>query len=424
MGLQGSGNSSENFVKLQGYTRAHPRCLFLFDNADDLSIVEEYLPSIPSLHILVTTRRSFVDSPRLGGARIHGLEPFKSDVGVRLLLKIADYSLSVEQLRCNHFSEYEHALKIVGPEMLDGLPLGIFHAGQKLKRQRGKHAGKIKALWETLDRNRVSLSITPKSVKEWLRNYHLSEIYEVMVENLHLGKLDDIRKPLAESTIKESSLTSHIKQAVLDAREDLLHHPSIGPWKMDIVAAIDAKNICRYLVEAISLLPSRGISVSFLRSHLQELKEEECQEEFEDAMHELTDRSLLTYSENSDTLAVHPLIQQTFQQCVIDQKKRKEVLSLLSSTLVSVLPLLHEIRTGNKLCHKNVMNYSSHLYHVASLILDCTCESLECLAAVDLACSLSIHLHNITFGESLCMLRLSLARRAGDKERLIQGDLL
>ena len=88
MGLQGSGNSSENFVKLQGYTRAHPRCLFLFDNADDLSIVEEYLPSIPSLHILVTTRRSFVDSPRLGGARIHGLEPFKSDVGVRLLLAL------------------------------------------------------------------------------------------------------------------------------------------------------------------------------------------------------------------------------------------------------------------------------------------------------------------------------------------------
>ncbi|XP_062500865.1 uncharacterized protein LOC134178093 [Corticium candelabrum] len=260
MGLLGSGNSSKNFVKLQGYTRAHPRCLFLFDNADDLSIVEKYLPSIPFLHILVTTRRSFVDSPRLGGSRIHELEPFKSDVGVRLLLKITDYLLSVEQLRCNHSSEYEHALKIVGPEMLDGLPLGIFHAGQKLKRQRGKHAGKINALWETLDRNRVNLSITPKSVKEWLRNYHLSEIYEVMVENLHLGKLDDIRKPLAESIIKESSLTSHIKQAVLDAREDLLHHPSIGPWKMDIVAAIDAKNTYFRVFSAVTFAEvERGI---------------------------------------------------------------------------------------------------------------------------------------------------------------------
>jgi tetratricopeptide (TPR) repeat protein len=136
-------------------------------------------------------------------------------------------------------------------------------------------------------------------------------------------------------------------------------------------------------------------------------------------MHE---RSLLKWSENRQSFTLHPLIQQTIQQYIVDQNnERQSVLSCLSETLIKLLPSLKEIQTRHKLTDANVTKYGSHLYHLASLILDCHCDSLVTQSAVDLACELSLQMQNLSVAETLCFGRLQTDRRRGNKKRLVQA---
>ena len=237
-----------------------------YDNADDVSILEGHLPTCP-LHILVTTRRSSFHSLRLQHAHALALEPLQPGIAVQLLLTLCNHHQSLEQLQREFPSEYKNALNVVGPAMLDGLPLGVVHAAGMLNKQLPHKPDRLKELSETLQKNRGHLSMEPRSLEEWLRNYHLSGIQRKLENELNVGSLDDICS-LTERTIMESSMTHQEKIALQDAREDLLHCPAIGPWKIDIDAVCRDNKVCKPLLQAASLLPSRDIPVSLLKSYL------------------------------------------------------------------------------------------------------------------------------------------------------------
>ena len=222
-----------------------------YDNADDVSILEGHLPTCP-LHILVTTRRSSFHSLRLQHAHALALEPLQPGIAVQLLLTLCNHHQSLEQLQREFPSEYKNALNVVGPAMLDGLPLGVVHAAGMLNKQLPHKPDRLKELSETLQKNRGHLSMEPRSLEEWLRNYHLSGIQRKLENELNVGSLDDICS-LTERTIMESSMTHQEKIALQDAREDLLHCPAIGPWKIDIDAVCRDNKVCKPLLQAASL---------------------------------------------------------------------------------------------------------------------------------------------------------------------------
>ena len=423
IGIQPSGNPSEDFIQLQAYVQCHPRCLFIYDNADDVSILEGHLPASP-LHILVTTRRSSIHSLRLHHAHALALQPLQPHMAIQLLLTLCHHRLSLEQLQRDCPSEYEHALSIVGPNMLGGLPLGVVHAAALLNKQLAHKTDKLKELLETVEKNRGHLSMEPRSVEEWLRNYHLSGIQRKLENELNVGSLNDIRS-LTEPTILESSLTHREKEALCDARDELIHRPPVGPWKMDIDSVCRLNTVCKPLLQAASLLPSRDIPVSLLHSHLLTVSEVADDQQFDAALCLMEEHSLLSSSEDGQSVTLHPLIQQTIQQCVIDEdSKRQSVLSGLSTTLITLLPSLEEIQTGHKLTAASVLKYASHLYHIVGLILECHCESPAPQAAVNLACQLSLQMHSMSVADSLCFGRLTSARRCGNKQRLLEGKVI
>ena len=88
--------------------------------------------------------------------------------------------------------------------MLDGLPLGVVHAAALLNKQFSHKTDRLKELSETLEENRAQLSIEPRSVEEWLRNYHLSDIHSRLDTKL---KIIAVSMIFAEAAIMESSLT-------------------------------------------------------------------------------------------------------------------------------------------------------------------------------------------------------------------------
>ena len=427
--MKPSENLNENFVKLQRYVQRYPDCLFIYDNVDDLSIVEGYIPNSP-LDILVTTRRSSIIPPFLEHAHKLPLEPLQLHTAIWLLLSLCHHPLSAEELQRDCPSEYEHARKIVGPNTLNCLPLGVVHAAALANKLLAPpNTERMKKLWETLEKNRGHLSIEPTSMKEWLRNYHLSGIHTELEQKLHISNLDDIRR-LKNRTVEESTLTYNEKETLLNARDELLHCPPIGPWKMDIDSVCLENPYCQPLLQAVSMLPSRDIPVSLL---YKVLGTDDVR--FDGALCLLVERSLLSLSEDKQRLTVHPLIQQSLQQCLVDKNRaRSDILTTLSKTFLELFPSVEKVRTEHCLSDDNVVEYSSHLYHVAQLILECWKNELDTGSnetrsaasqnAVGLACALSIRLHNTVAADSLCFLRLSLARRSGIKQFIIQGEFL
>ena len=420
--LRPFGNPKEDFIQLQAYVQDHPRCLFIYDNADDLSILEGHLPASP-LHILATTRRSSIHSPRLQHADTLTLGPLQPDVSVQLLLTLCRPPLSPQQLQQDCPSEYKHALDIVGPNMLDGLPLGVVHAAALLNKQLAHKMEKMKELSEMLEKNRGHLSMEPRSVEEWLRNYRLSGTQSKLENELNVDSLNDIRS-LTERTIKESSLTHWERESLRNARDDLLNRPSIGPWKIDIDSVCIENRHCKPVLQAASLLPSRDIPISLLSSHLQTVCEGTDDQHFNVALQLMEERSLLSSSEDGQTVTLHPLLQQTIQLYVVDRNNEREsVLSCLSTTFIQLFPSLEKVQTQDKLTDDNVTKYASHLYHVAHLILDCHCDSPASQSVVDLACELSLQMENLSVADALCFSRLTSARRCGNKQRLVRGEV-
>jgi tetratricopeptide (TPR) repeat protein len=422
IGIQPSGNPSEDFIQLQAYVQCHPHCLFIYDNADDVSILESHLPASP-LHILITTRRSFIHSPRLQHSHTLALQPLQPDTAIQLLLTLCHHHFTLGQLKQDCPSEYEDAHNVVGSNMLGGLPLGVVHAAALLNKQLAiaHKTDKLKALSEMLEKNRGHLSMEPRSIEEWLRNYRLSGILRKLENELNVGSLSDIRA-LTELTIWESSLTHQEKKVLCVARDDLIHRPPVGPWKMDIDSVCRLNEVCKPLLQAVGLLPSRDIPISLLRSYLSMICGAANDQQFDAAVCLMKEHSLLSLSEDEQSVTLHPLIQQTIQQCVIDKgNERQSVLSNLSATLIALLPSLEDIQTGHKLTAASVLKYSTHLYHIVGLCLDGHFESSEAQAALNLACQLSLQMHNMSVAESLCFGRLTFARRSGNKQHLLEA---
>ena len=190
-------------------------------------------------------------------------------------------------------------------------------------------------------------------------------------------------------------------------------------------------NVCieskfsRPLLQAASLLPSRGIPVSLLRSHLLALSEGSDNQQFDVALHLIEERSLLSSSGDEQSITLHPLIQHTIQQYAVDKdNERESVLAHLSATFIQLLPSVEKIQTRYNLTDENVMKYASHLYYVVSLILDSHCESPASQIAVDPACNLSLEMENLSVADPLCFSRLTSARKCGNKQRLVDGEVV
>ncbi|HET8910996.1 MAG TPA: NB-ARC domain-containing protein, partial [Ktedonobacteraceae bacterium] len=107
--------------------RSHTGWLLIFDNVDDLSTAEPYIPSQGSGHILLTTR-----AHALGGfaqsVRVSKMEP---DTGALLLLRKAGLLPTQATLEQAQTADWGLAWAI--SLELDGLPLALDQAGAYIK---------------------------------------------------------------------------------------------------------------------------------------------------------------------------------------------------------------------------------------------------------------------------------------------------
>ena len=109
------------------WLRQHPDWLLIYDNANDLSLAEPFLPKAGPGHLLFTTR-----AYALGGlAQRLDIQKMEPEIGSLLLLRRADIIAREAVLDMARLDERSIARAI--SEELDGLPLALDQAGAYIK---------------------------------------------------------------------------------------------------------------------------------------------------------------------------------------------------------------------------------------------------------------------------------------------------
>ena len=108
---------------VKAWLQSHQGWLLILDNADDLAVVSEFLPSAFSGHILLTTRAQTMG--RL--ARRIEVETMPPDIGALFLLRRA--SLIAPDIPLSGANATDEALAREICEELGGLPLALDQAG-------------------------------------------------------------------------------------------------------------------------------------------------------------------------------------------------------------------------------------------------------------------------------------------------------
>lgn len=105
-------------VKIWLKTQKH--YLLIFDNADELELLNQFIPSDAQGHFLITTRTADLSALKLGIVNPLALSPLPEEQGILFLLRRAVLPQGNQHI-------YEQARQLV--HELDGLPLAIEYAG-------------------------------------------------------------------------------------------------------------------------------------------------------------------------------------------------------------------------------------------------------------------------------------------------------
>ena len=308
-------------------------------------------------------------------------------------------------------SDLEYAKKIVGAGGVDRLPLALHHISAFVKEDSNDVT--MKELWESIEMNRSSISLDPRSLEEWLQHYALKSLIPYLASSLGVSSLDNLRS-LSHSAIETSSLRSADKELLVKAKEDLLQRPSVGPWRLDIEQVCSKSRVCLDILAIASLLRSQGIHVSLIELCEENISESKISRlKFDSDLRQIEKFSLITYSRSvsqETTISIHPFIQDTVRQCVVPAAELVRYLSIVCEVLLRLLPSLDDIQMERGLTTTSVLRYSSDLYHVARIHVESADEQKTWRDVLDLGCVLAIRLEHTAIAKSLCQKRLSLEK--------------
>ena len=391
--------------------------LLLYDNANQLKLVEDYIPFGAShTHVLVLTRRMDVHFRKLKDVNVIQLSSLDTPSSVQLLASVSSDGeiKSISNFQEKRSEDYKYASYVVGPRGVGGLPLAVIYMAV-IQRSQQKT---FEQLWEMLD-PRDRFFVQPTILGQWLAKYKLLGFSRKLEDDLGIKTLDSLCS-LEPSVISSCDLEANDKLALSVAREDLISFPTIGPWRVLLDMICTDNSTVRNVLVAASLLPSQNIPSTFLLAFAAT-----GQEKYDKALELLISNMLVTVTEikGTKTVTIHPLVQDAVQQFIIvTESERTDCLSRLSRIVLKLLPAVSEVRKNGRLYESSVKNYSVHLYHLATLIVDVSTMTKEIRDVLDLACTLGVRTRNPGVARPLCDARLRCARSEGNQGLLCIGQ--
>ena len=331
---------AENF---KHYLEKQSRWLLIVDNADNFSIVKEFLPKSGDGCILITTRSSQLDSAM---AQI-AISPLPPNEGKLLLLRRAEplkYTTDLSQIKSEEIGMAEELIKQLGM-----LPLAIDQAGA--------YIGKEQITIEKKEKD----SILYRKIKDYLNRYREAEEGK---------KLRQTRGELSgEHTSSSTTYTLNLEQVAFrdpEAAELIRVCAFLAPEAIPKKIFTDNPNIWEGKL-AIRLAEPSG---------------------FDKLCQEATRYSLVQWEPTKLLLSIHSVVQQVIRD-ELNEEEQKSYIRKVIEGVNAIFPEEIEIRFGSK----DILRICDRLSSQAVKVLEWTKDqSITILAVGHLMNKLSCYL--------------------------------
>lgn len=294
----------------------HP-WLLLIDNANDTNLeIERYFPDGEHGLTLITTRNPYVKMHGTIGRRFYHFDRLDDDEASELLLRAAD----------NHEPRTPTLMRLASAitRKLGALPLALIHAGNAIKAKYCELKDYIpyyEQSWQMI-RQRQRVLSQDEDDAEYMKVYASYEIVFRGLEAIKLQRYSD-----AVQLLKLFSFLHH-EHIPFDALTAAVKHPRIqreadaqraeyksrqGTSLLSLVWQLDSwpKHL-RSLVDSFLKKQFENhnpvILPTFLRDAELSTPSDDCNVRLREALHLLTQLSLVTHYEGSDSYSMHPLV--------------------------------------------------------------------------------------------------------------------
>jgi hypothetical protein len=292
--------------------------LLIIDNADDTNLdIEKYFPDGEHGLTLITTRNPSVKMHGTIGQRSYHFERLNDDEASELLLRAADNS----EPRTPTIMELALAIT----KKLGALPLALVHAGNAIKANYCKLNEYIHYYEENWKTIRQSQHVTGQDEddEEYMKVYASYEIVYRGLESFKSQKYRDavqllklfsflhyehIPFELLRAAIKNPRIQQQESirgpERVNDQKKNFLDltWQLSSSWLKSLRSIVDSVGKKQFEIQYPTILPT------FLRDAELSSTSNKCLIRLRGALHLLTQLSLITYYESSDSYSMHPLV--------------------------------------------------------------------------------------------------------------------
>eukprot|EP00118_Oscarella_pearsei_P013377 m.106410 g.106410 ORF g.106410 m.106410 type:complete len:1318 (+) comp37261_c0_seq4:23-3976(+) len=420
--------SEETRIEFFHYIKKNPRCLILYDSADDLEVLKDCLPKpATACHIIITTRRSqrhLLFKQR--NAHVLPLTVLEPDSAISALLswagKIPTPTPSIDA------DEKKFAKMLAIDPPVARLPLAITHAGVFIE----QHEYTFQMYWHRLRGEKEKLDAAATDLEKFLRYFHLSHVKERLQTEQHVKLPEDLVK-LDISTSGLDLIDQNLLNQAVKAWKERYH--VFLTWEMDLDDVMRRCQEGYAILQCCSVMSSKDIPKDVIVNSSFPFSTNAKQEYIlAKGWKALNERSLIqrTIRNDKTVYSVHHLIQASmFQRLAANRVALRDTLAAVSRCLIQLLPPLDHIY--HRLTSPELQDLVPHIYSVAEKMLEASMIAETFPGLINYACWLAHRYGHLYTAKLLCTLRVKCSEEASllalsdegalFKRRLYYGEL-
>ena len=388
------------------------KVLLLYDGADNLDFLENYLPRITApVHVLLTTRTSGNHALLSGADKVTSLGPLKIPSAVKAVQAWrgkADEELDGE--------EAKYAARLVSEGPVEGLPLPIAHAGTYMEKTEVSYS----QYYHLLKTRQEKLDALVLDIKKLLHYFQISSLSEALSKK-GIYRPSDLSKCSVEE-LQSIAAEPKDKHLLHTARNFVMTTDHVHlTWQLDIEKVKETDNDAMELLLFMSFLASKNISERLLRPLV---FPDGPSPHFSKSLSTLKSHTLIEVSASKEgkTVNLHPLVQSTvFERLLSQPEELSQRLTKLSQHLLSLLPL-SDNDIERSLRKDDFLSLVPHLYATAEKVGRCPLGERSG-SVLRLACRVALILQHVDVAVDLCHEHMKLFSVSEDLKQQFRGEV-
>ena len=387
------------------------KVLLLYDGADNLDFLQNYLPSTSArVHVLLTTRTSGNHVVLEKANKIISLGRLRSESAVKALQAwrgLANKELAGE--------EAVFAARLVSEDPVEGLPLAIAHAGTYMKKT-GVSCLQYHHLLKTRQEKLKAVILDMEKLLHYFQISNLSEALSrhrvYCPSDLSKCGVDELKAIAVDP--KDRHLLHMARHFVMNT--DLVHLT----WQLDIETVKETDSGAMEVLLFASLVSCRNIPERLLCPLVFANVSAHC---YPECLCTLKSHAIVDVSVSNEgySIDLHPLVQSTVFERILSQPE--ELCQRLTKLCQCLLSLLPRSDDDIERCMRSdsFLSLLPHLYATAEKVVWSPLTEASA-SLLNVACRVALQFQHVDVAMYLCDLQLMLLSVSADSKQRVQGE--